>query len=290
MSCSIYLLVRSQLMRQLDEFSQSALDTLTAAVDFEADGLEWESNVRRLTFAQAPGGGQLAWAIYAPDGQRLDGTQEAVVGFEPPNGQPAALHAAAQDGNTWRVARRQLRADWTAVSPSLNLPPEDEVAKRWPTLTLAVGVSTDRALASLRPLAMWLAVIATGIWMLAAIGGRWISRRALQPMTRMAQAAGSISALDLQRRLPPSGTNDELDELGTTFNASCSIDCRFRSKSNRDLPPRPHTNCARRWPRSLVNWTLRCDVSGRRTNIEKRSPRLESRPGNWPASSRCCCS
>jgi len=219
MSGSIYLLVRGQLIEQVDEFSQSALDTLTAAVDFEADGLEWESNVRRLTFAQAPGGTQLSWAIYDPNGHRLDGSSEAVVEFESQSGELVSEKVTAKDGSTWWLAHRQLRADVAAGGPSTNAPPkEDETAIRWPRLILAVGVPMDRALASLKPLAAALAGISLGIWMLAAIGGRWISRRALEPVRRMAHAAGSISALDLNRRLPRAGTNDELDELGTTFN------------------------------------------------------------------------
>lgn len=243
MSCSIYLLVRGQLMRQVDEFSQSALDTLTAAVDFEPDGLEWESNVRRLTFAQAPGGGQLAWAIYDPDGHRLDGSPEAVVKFESQNGEPVAERVTAKDGGTWWLARRQLRGDAAANrSPTASPPAKEDEAKRWPKLVLSVGVPMDRALASLRPLAIALGVISLVIWTLSAIGGRWVSRRALEPVTRMAHAAGSISALDLSRRLPRSGTNDELDELGATFNElldrlqiSFEKQSRFASEASHQL-------------------------------------------------------
>jgi len=230
-------------MGQVDDFSQSALDTLTAAVDFEADGLEWESNVRRLTFAQAPGGGQLAWAIYDPDGHRLDGSQLAIVEFESLSEGPASEQVAAKDGSRWWLARRQLRADAAADRPSANPPAkEDEAAKRWPRLMLGVSVPMDRALASLRPLAMALVGISLGIWTLAAIGGHWISRRALEPVSRMAHAAGSISAVDLNRRLPQSGTNDELEELGNTFNElldrlqiSFEKQSRFASEASHQL-------------------------------------------------------
>jgi hypothetical protein len=105
MSGSIYLLVRGHLLRQVEEFSDSALDTLTAAVDFEADGLEWESNVRRLTFAQAPGRSQFAWAIFDADGHRLDGSQigDAIFGAQAPRLQPESRPVLESGGNSWRV-------------------------------------------------------------------------------------------------------------------------------------------------------------------------------------------
>jgi signal transduction histidine kinase len=107
---------------------------------------------------------------------------------------------------------------------------------------MVAGVPMDAALASLRPLALALFGISLGIWALAAIGGRWISCRALEPVTRMAQAAGNISALDLNRRLPRAGTNDELDELGATFNElldrlqiSFEKQSRFASEASHQL-------------------------------------------------------
>jgi two-component system OmpR family sensor kinase len=58
----------------------------------------------------------------------------------------------------------------------------------------------------------------------------------------MARAAGSISALDLKRRLPRAGTSDELDELGTTFNElldrlqiSFEKQSRFASEASHQL-------------------------------------------------------
>src|SRR5262245_43030604 len=111
MSCSIYWLVRGQLIGQVEEFSESALDTLTAAVDFEADGLEWESNVRRLTFAQAPSGAKLVWAVFDPEGHPLDGSRESAFQLQPKNGKQVTGQIAAEDGSVWWVAQRQLRAE-----------------------------------------------------------------------------------------------------------------------------------------------------------------------------------
>ena len=56
------------------------------------------------------------------------------------------------------------------------------------------------------------------IWVIAALVGRWLSQRALAPVTQMVAMARSISAADLSRRLPSTGVHDELDELGSAFN------------------------------------------------------------------------
>ena len=65
---------------------------------------------------------------------------------------------------------------------------------------------------------MILAGVSTGIWLLAAVVGRWLVRRALRPVSRMAEAAGSMTAADRDHRLPIPGTGDELDALAGSFN------------------------------------------------------------------------
>ena len=53
---------------------------------------------------------------------------------------------------------------------------------------------------------------------MAAALGRWTCRRALAPVSRMAKAARSITATNLDQRLPTTQTKDELGELGIAFN------------------------------------------------------------------------
>jgi len=53
---------------------------------------------------------------------------------------------------------------------------------------------------------------------LAGIGGYGLARRALAPVDRMAERARSISAEQLQARLPVDNPNDELGRLATVFN------------------------------------------------------------------------
>jgi len=54
--------------------------------------------------------------------------------------------------------------------------------------------------------------------LLAALGGYWMSGRVLRPIHQIADAASSIDAHNLTRRLPVIGTKDELDRLSETLN------------------------------------------------------------------------
>ncbi len=53
---------------------------------------------------------------------------------------------------------------------------------------------------------------------LAGLVGAWISRRALEPLARMAAEAGAIGAYDLSQRLPVPARRDEMRRLGSTLN------------------------------------------------------------------------
>ena len=54
--------------------------------------------------------------------------------------------------------------------------------------------------------------------LLAALGGYWMSGRALAPIHQITKTTNSIDAESLTRRLPLRGTNDELDQLSRTIN------------------------------------------------------------------------
>jgi heavy metal sensor kinase len=63
----------------------------------------------------------------------------------------------------------------------------------------------------------------------AALGGYWISRRALAPVDRIASTARAITARDLGRRLDVPATGDELQRLTETLNAMLDrLEAAFR--------------------------------------------------------------
>ena len=66
---------------------------------------------------------------------------------------------------------------------------------------------------------MWLLILSVPIaGLLAAFAGHWMSGRALSPIHQITEAANSIDARSLSRRLPLMGTDDELDRLSATIN------------------------------------------------------------------------
>jgi signal transduction histidine kinase len=66
---------------------------------------------------------------------------------------------------------------------------------------------------------MWLLILSIPVaGFLAAFAGHWMSGRALSPIHQITEAANSIDARSLSRRLPLIGTDDELDRLSATIN------------------------------------------------------------------------
>lgn len=63
-----------------------------------------------------------------------------------------------------------------------------------------------------------LLLAAPGFLVVAALGGYWLSQRALTPVDEITQAARDIGAQDLGRRLLVPKTGDELERLASTLN------------------------------------------------------------------------
>ena len=70
--------------------------------------------------------------------------------------------------------------------------------------------------AEIRSLAAILPLISLGLWALAAAIGRHFGRRALAPLTLMAESARTMPFDDC--RLPSPGTRDELEDFARSFN------------------------------------------------------------------------
>jgi signal transduction histidine kinase len=226
-SASLYLLGRSYLGRQLDVHLEKALDTLEAAVDVETDGLEWEPEDRRLTLGLDPGEEHVRWAVLDGRGGLVDHSPNAARGGFPPPMGPDVLPEMPGDATAvgdvpgWRLARRHLR-----LAELLRLgkghpeddEPEDDV--EYTDLILTVGLSPAPVAASLRRLALALAGVSAGLWILCALIGQQLCRRALVPVLRMAASARALARSDPSgtAAIPSPGTGDELEDLARAFN------------------------------------------------------------------------
>jgi heavy metal sensor kinase len=197
-SAALYLLARTYLHRQVEERLATALDTLTAVVEVEPDGLDWEPAEHHLALGQDRSADQVRWVVRDGAGRPVD--RSANLAPDDPLGR--------EEGETvpWRVLRQRIHFDAT-LAPGKHA-----------DLVLTVAISAEPAEATLRRLAVTLVGLSAGVWLMAGLAGRWVARRALAPVTRMAGAARAMTPADPHQRLPRPGTGDELDDLQGAFN------------------------------------------------------------------------
>jgi signal transduction histidine kinase len=228
-SAALYAAASRDLYRQADERLEAALNTLAAAAEVTAEGVEWEPHERSLSFGRRAIEGAFTWRVSGERGERLDGSAGPAAGalLVPPTDEPQRRPHSAADrrGVTWRVRHRRLsKADAPAASPAPETTPSPDPdgapdpAVFHDHLTLSAAVSLEAAQATLRNLALVLAGLSAGVWLLALAYGRRLSRRALRPVSAMAEAAHAIGDAP-EGRLPVAPTGDELEELGRSFNA-----------------------------------------------------------------------
>jgi signal transduction histidine kinase len=226
-SATLYLLGRSYLGRQLDVHLEKALDTLEAAVDVETNGLEWEPQDRRLTIGLDPGEEHVRWAIQDVRGRLVDHSPNTTRGEFPPLVGSEVLREMPGDATAlgdvpgWRLARRHLRlAELLRLGKGHPEDDEREDDIEYTELVLTVGLSPAPVEASLRRLALALAGVSTGLWLVCALLGRWLCRRALVPVVRMGTAARTLAASEPSggSTIPSPGTGDELEDLALAFN------------------------------------------------------------------------
>ncbi len=221
-SVALYAMASKHLYRQADERLEAALYTLAAAAEIEPNGVMWEPEERSVTFGRHALGGQLSWRIADERGERIDGSatgeiDRALARLSASEGPRRRLASFADEsGAAWRVMSRRLdrlrgggeNAPLAPVSPG-----------RHNALILAAGASLEGVRSNLRNLALALGALSLLVWMLALLTGRRLCRIALRPLTEMAAAAHAIGGDDPRSRLPAPASDDELAELGRSFNA-----------------------------------------------------------------------
>jgi len=84
--------------------------------------------------------------------------------------------------------------------------------------TASMGVPTDDVVETLNLFRSYLLMFAPLLFLLAASGGYWLSRRALSPVDALVRTARDIGGANLSSRLPKLETGDELQRLSDTLN------------------------------------------------------------------------
>jgi heavy metal sensor kinase len=137
---------------------------------------------------------------------------------ESPGLTPLALHLTRGEVEAFRAAPRpfDIETDYGRLrfSNSVGKTPDGRA------YLLQVGLPLkpmDEALSHYRDLLMWRVPIAL---MVAVAASWWLSKFALLPLTRVADAVRTIDVQTLERRLPVRGAGDELDRVVEAFNAT----------------------------------------------------------------------
>jgi signal transduction histidine kinase len=222
-STALYFLARGHLYQQSEERLEATLNTLVAAVEIGPSGVEWEPAERHLSLGPTALGDQVVWLVSDDQDQIVDGSKqpgaEAFLTEASGTLRPSQLAAKRSDwqGERWLCSQRCIQPTISPATPPSQHAHQDE-GRRYPALSITVGISLEPVRATLRQLAAVLLGLAMGIWLLALFVGRLVCRRALLPLTRMAVAAREMNADDRANRLPTSATGDELEELSRAFN------------------------------------------------------------------------
>jgi heavy metal sensor kinase len=204
-SATLYGLAHTYLHRQVGDRLEAALGVLSASAEVWPDGVEWEGEESPVSLETLPGAEPIAWRVCDDRGRVVDGFHADLLAGETPS---------------WRFLHRRVFAG-TVPAPTESerrSSPEHKHIKKYPFLVLTVGLPLEPVAATLRNLLVLLTGLSALLWLAAALVGGRLCRRALAPVWRMAEAAGSMDAADPGQRLPPVKTGDELEELNRAFN------------------------------------------------------------------------
>ena len=228
-SVTLFLLAGAHFERDMDEWMTLGLDGLLQSVSIDSDEVEWKPGARPRIPGAHPQDDPVRWAVYDDRGRVVDRCWElgpddlARIGAMAPDFGHVHARSSTARGRSggWSsgVSRRQcLRRGIGGFAELANDPAAESRSRLAASMVLAAGMSAAPIESGMRGVAWTLAGVSIGIWLLAAAVGRWLVRRALRPVTRMAEAAGSMTAADRDHRLPIPGTGDEFDALAGSFN------------------------------------------------------------------------
>jgi len=200
---------------------------LVASAEIEPDGVEWNPTEHHLAESRFRDSEPIHWVVTTESGTVIDSSQDALstmnFAIDPRAAAEGTIETlTAPDQRPWWIVRQRL----TTPAPKPGVPvastgsfdDADDIPE-YPELVVTAGISVASTQASLHRLAGWIVPLAVALWSIAAVGGRWFCRRALDPVWRMAAATDTMNASAREARLPIPDSGDELEKLGRAFNA-----------------------------------------------------------------------
>lgn len=212
-SFGLYWLVSYHLNQAVDDRLNLTLSTLSAGVEMERPGMEWEPEEREHALRRGGGLDSGQWFMLDEHNEPIDQSTDLET-LRLAHGIPLEDDARLIDaeGRPWRCKTLVIRdPKRSAESP----PTTPDRHSQLTAIAIEPLGATD---AALRRLSRILISLAIGLWLLSAAVGRWLAQRAIAPLTTMATFASEADAEETNARLPVPATADELAEMGRAFN------------------------------------------------------------------------
>ena len=215
-SGGFYWFVRARLVRQFEQELRVTLNSLVAAAEIEPEEVKWQPLEHTIALGAANGPDEIRWIVVGDGSLVVEKSRNATSEFVARAQSIASQASSSGDGeepaqtNDWRVLHQRL------VAPA----PEniDRELDEFDELVMVVARSTAPLNANLDRLLTLVCTLPMATWLVAAVGGHWFCRRALQPVLDMAEQARSMAGVSFQSRLPTPQTADELADLAQAFN------------------------------------------------------------------------
>jgi len=131
-----------------------------------------------------------------------------------------------------------------------------------------LGTPTGEVYETLDAFRQYLLWLAPLVLLIAAVGGNWLSHRALTPVDALTRTARTINVNNLGRRLETPGTGDELQRLSETLNEMLA---RIESSVQRITEFTADASHELRTPVALIRAEAEVALGRQRTDEEYRS-------------------
>ncbi|MGV3484642.1 MAG: HAMP domain-containing protein, partial [Planctomycetaceae bacterium] len=215
-SAAFYAFVRARLVQQFEQELLLALTSLVAAAEVEAEDVSWQPLEHTIAVGATQGPDEIQWAVIGDGSRVVDKSRNARPDLVEQSKAIASGAAAGRDGasifaeDRWRVLHKRL------VAPAPNGGNRD--VDEFDDITVVVARSAVPLNADLHRLLLVVCALPSATWLVAGAAGRWVCRRALQPVSDMSEQIRSVTDAHSPARLPVSKARDELADLALAFN------------------------------------------------------------------------